>query len=236
MLFRSCILSIFVNPTQFGPNEDYRRYPRNKKHDEMLAKKEKVDIIFYPSVKEIYPSGYLTSITVERISDGLCGASRPGHFRGVATIVAKLINAVNPTTLYLGQKDAQQVAVIKKMVADLNWPVRITSVPTVREKDGLALSSRNSYLSPKERLQAQSLYRALVQAQILIKKGERRSTVILTQMKKVIKKSSLAKIDYVRCVNAKTLQPVDHLEGNILIALAVFIGKTRLIDNVLIQT
>jgi pantoate--beta-alanine ligase len=229
-----CVLSIFVNPTQFGPHEDYRRYPRDKKHDEMLAKKEKVDIIFYPSVKEMYPSGYLTTISIHEITGVLCGSSRPGHFQGVATIVAKLINAVNPTTLYLGQKDAQQIVVIKKMVADLNWPIRIKAVSTVREKGGLALSSRNSYLSLKERFQARSLYQSLKHAQMLIRKGERRSKVIIAQIKKMIKKNSLTKIDYINCVDAKTLRPMNHLKGDVLIALAVFVGKTRLIDNMLV--
>jgi pantoate--beta-alanine ligase len=231
-----CVLSIFVNPTQFGPNEDYRRYPRNKKHDEMLAKKEKVDIIFYPSVKEMYPSGYLTYVSVEKITNVLCGHSRPGHFRGVVTIVAKLMNAISPDILYLGQKDAQQVAVIKQMVSDLRWPTRVNVVPTVREKDGLALSSRNRYLSPEARRQAVSLYQSLCLAQKLIAKGERDSRAIIQQMTKMIKQNSLSKIDYISCVDAKTLLPVKRLKGDILIALAVFFGKTRLIDNILIST
>jgi pantoate--beta-alanine ligase len=241
-LLRTCkkendlsVLSIFVNPTQFGPNEDYRRYPRDKKHDEMLAKKEKIDIIFYPSEKEMYPSGYLTYVTVEKITDVLCGASRPGHFRGVTTIVAKLLNAVCPDVLYLGQKDAQQIAVLRQMVTDLGWPTRIKVMPTVREQNGLALSSRNSYLSTEERHQALSLYQSLKRAEMLIKKGERRSRVIVNEMKKMIQKNTLAKIDYIHCVDAKTLSPTKHLTGDILIALAVFIGKTRLIDNVLIH-
>jgi len=229
------VLSIFVNPTQFGPNEDYRRYPRNKKHDEMLAKKEKVDIIFYPSIKEMYPTGYLTYVLVEKITEGLCGHSRPGHFRGVATIVAKLINAINPNVLYLGQKDAQQVAVITQMVTDLNWPTRICVVPTVREKDGLALSSRNSYLSTQERRQAVSLYQALCHAKVLISAGQKDTRVIVQEISKMIRKNSLAKIDYVSCVNVKTLTPVKKIKGNVLVALAVFIGKTRLIDNILIS-
>ena len=230
-----CILSIFVNPTQFAPNEDFRRYPRNKKHDEMLAKKEKVDIIFYPSIKTMYPTGYLTYVTVKRLSDHLCGPRRPGHFEGVATIVTKLINIVQPDVLYLGQKDAQQAVLLTQMVNDLNWPLHVKIVATIREKDGLAMSSRNSFLSEKERLSAASLYKSLCLARKLICQGERQPKIILQSMRKLILKCPEARIDYVECVDAKTLTPVRQIKGFILVALAVFIGKTRLIDNILIR-
>lgn len=229
------VLSIFVNPLQFGPNEDFRRYPRDKKHDEMLAKKKNVDIIFYPSEKEMYPTGYLTKISVKKITGGLCGRSRPGHFDGVATVVAKLINAVSPDVMYLGQKDAQQVIVLQKLVKDLNWPIRISVVPTVREKDGLAMSSRNKYLSPGERIQAASLYRSLQYVKTLIQKGERSSKTIVGQMSKIVKRNTSTKIDYIACVNAQNLEPLARLQGKVLIALAVFIGRTRLIDNIVIK-
>lgn len=226
------VLSIFVNPTQFGPNEDFRRYPRDKKRDVLLAKKENVDIIFYPSVKQMYPTGYLTNIHVREISNVLCGRSRPGHFDGVATVVTKLVNAVNPDVMYLGQKDAQQVIVLKQLAKDLNWPLRISVVPTVREKDGLAMSSRNKYLSASERIQALSLYRSLQHAKRSIKKGEHNPKVIVGHMRKIIEKNPSARIDYISCVDGNSFESIKRLKGNILIALAVFIGKTRLIDNI----
>lgn len=229
------VLSIFVNPLQFGPNEDFRRYPRDKKHDELLAKKKNVDIIFYPSEKEMYPTGYLTKISVGEIGKGLCGRSRPGHFDGVATVVAKLINAVNPDVMYLGQKDAQQVVVLKQLASDLNWPLTIRVVPTVREKDGLALSSRNKYLSSGERIQAASLYRSLQYAKTFIRNGERHSKNISAEMARIIKENDSAKIDYIACVDAESLAPLIRIKGNVLIALAVFIGRTRLIDNIVIK-
>lgn len=229
------VLSIFVNPTQFGPNEDFRRYPRDKKHDVLLAKKENVDIIFYPSEKEMYPTGYLTNISVCKISNVLCGRSRPGHFDGVATVVTKLVNAVNPDVMYLGQKDAQQITVLRQLAKDLNWPLNIKVVPTVREKDGLAMSSRNKYLSTNERVQALSLYQSLQHARRLIKKGERNPKVITAYIRKIIEKNPLARIDYISCVDGNSLESVKRLKGNVLIAIAVFIGKTRLIDNICLK-
>ncbi len=229
------VLSIFVNPLQFGDNEDYEKYPRDKKRDELFAKKEKIDIIFYPSIEEMYSSDYLTFVNVDRLSQTLCGQSRPGHFRGVTTVVAKLTNSVLPDVIYLGQKDAQQSVIIQKMINDLNWPVRIKILPTVRDQDGLALSSRNRYLSKIERHQASCLYESLKKAETLIRKGEQGSGAICRFIKKNIANYHLAKIDYVACVDAKTLQPLKVLKGSVLIALGVFIGKTRLIDNMVVN-
>jgi len=229
------ILSIFVNPAQFGPKENFKKYPRDKKQDEVLAKKEKVDIIFYPSIKKMYPMGYLTYINIGKTANVLCGKSRPGHFQGVATIVAKLINGVTPNAIYLGQKDAQQAIVVKRMVEDLNWNLTVRTLPIVREKDGLAMSSRNSYLNSQERKQAACLYQSLIVAKKIIRSGERRSTKIIEKVKKVVLKNPGAKIDYVACVDAKTLKPTKMIYKKTLIALAIFIGKTRLIDNIIID-
>jgi len=229
------VLSIFVNPTQFGPHEDFKKYPRDKKQDQLLAKKEEIHIIFYPSIKEMYPTDYLTSISVGDIENVLCGKTRPGHFKGVATIVAKLINTVTPSALYLGEKDAQQVVVIKTMAKDLNWRLNIKSLPIIREKDGLAMSSRNKYLSSDERKQAVCLYQSLKNTRKLIRAGERRSTKIYKQIKKIVLKNSRARIDYIACVDTKTLKEEKMISKKILIALAIFIGKTRLIDNITID-
>ncbi len=226
------VLSIFVNPHQFGPSEDFSRYPRDFKKDEKLAKKENVDIIFYPSEKIMYPTEILTSVAVSRLSQTLCGAFRPGHFTGVATVVAKLLNIVQPDVMYLGQKDAQQVAVLKKMVLDLNFPTHISVLPTIREKDGLALSSRNSYLTLQERQLAPMIYQALKSAKALIDKGERNTQKINQFIRQTITQAFPAKFDYVECVDAQQLQPLSQLRGQILIAVALWLGKTRLIDNV----
>lgn len=230
-----CVLSIFVNPKQFGPAEDFRRYPRDKKHDEMLAKKEKVDIIFYPSIKTMYPTGYLTYVHVRTLADHLCGPRRPGHFDGVTTIVTKLLNIINPDILYLGQKDAQQTVIIAQMMDDLNWPTRVKIIATVREPSGLAMSSRNSYLSGPERYQAQALYRSLRMAKKMIQDGERRSGTIKQKINAQIKENTLARVDYIECVDAKTLAPLKTIKGHVIIALAVFLGKTRLIDNIQVR-
>lgn len=229
------VMSIFVNPLQFGPKEDFRRYPRPKKKDIFLAKKENVDIIFYPSVKEMYDERFLTGIRVNEITQTLCGASRPGHFDGVATVVGKLLNIVTPDRLYLGQKDAQQCAVIRQMVRDLNFPVEVIVVPTVREKDGLAMSSRNQYLTAQHRREAPVLYQALTAARLQIRKGERRPEKILRTIRSKILEGSSGKIDYVACVDAKTLEPLGQIKGDVLIALAVWFGKARLIDNILVR-
>ena len=230
-----CVVSIYVNPKQFGPKEDLANYPRDFKRDSSLAKKENVDIIFIPPDNVVYPSGYLTYIDVEKISGVLCGAFRPGHFKGVATIVAKLLNMVQPDTMYLGAKDAQQVAVLQNMVRDLDFPVTIKVVLTVREIDGLAMSSRNVYLSPAQRHQAAVLYQALCAAKDRVAQGERSAAKILQLVKAIITKKTPGKIQYVACVDLKTLAPLKKIEGHILIALAVFFGKTRLIDNIVIS-
>jgi pantoate--beta-alanine ligase len=229
------VMSIFVNPLQFGPTEDYQQYPRDKKSDVLLAKKENIDIIFYPSEKEMYPDENLTHINVQRLTEGLCGSSRPGHFQGVATVVAKLLNIVRPNIMYLGQKDAQQCAVIKQMVRDLNFPVKIKIIPTVREKDGLALSSRNRYLTALQRTQAPVLYQSLRLANQQILQGTRQSSAIVTMIKTMIRRQTAGEIDYIACVNAETLQPLERLEGKVLVALAVKFGHTRLIDNIIVQ-
>ncbi len=229
-----CVVSIYVNPTQFGPKEDFKKYPRDIRRDSSMLKKENIDILFVPSDNAIYPESYLTYIDVGKISSTLCGYFRPGHFRGVATVVAKLLNIVSPDVLYLGQKDAQQVVVLKAMVEDLNFPVQVKIVATMREVDGLAMSSRNKYLSDEHRQEASVIYRALVQAKQRIKAGERSSTKITAQIRAMIQKQSSGKIQYVQCVDTKSLQALKVLKGDVLIALAVFFGKTRLIDNVII--
>jgi len=229
-----CVVSLYVNPKQFAPQEDLGRYPRDIKRDALMVKKENVDILFIPSDNDLYPNRYLTYIDVEKISDTLCGQYRPGHFKGVATVVAKLLNMVRPDVMYLGQKDAQQVVVLKHMVADLNFPVDIRVVPTVREKDGLAMSSRNVHLTPQQRAQAPVLYRALKHAAANIRAGERSSLKIIAIVQRMILQNSQGKIQYVACVDADTLEPLKRLKGRVLIALALFLGRTRLIDNVII--
>ena len=229
-----CIVSIYVNPKQFGPKEDFGRYPRDIKRDTAMIEKENVDILFIPSDNVVYPNRYLTYIDVEKISNVLCGRFRPGHFKGVATAVAKLLNMVQPDVLYLGQKDAQQVVVLSKVVADLNFPVSVRVVPTAREKDGLAMSSRNVFLTPQERAQAPVLYQALKEAVILVQAGERSASKITALFKKIITQHSHGKIQYVACVDADTLEPLKILKGKVLIAVAVFFNRTRLIDNVIV--
>jgi len=232
------VLSIFVNPTQFGPHEDFRKYPREKTKDVLLAKKLNIDIIFYPSEEEIYPSGYLTYVKVERLTQNLCGRFRPGHFQGVATVVAKLMNIVSPDTMYLGQKDAQQCVIIKQMARDLNFPTAIKVVPTVREtkgdSKGLALSSRNKYLSQQERKEAAALYRALCLAKEKIRQGVRKASSIIKLIKSCISEGTSGQIQYIECVDADSLQPLKTLRGKVLIALAVWFRKARLIDNIIV--
>ena len=230
------VLSIFVNPLQFGPKEDFKKYPRDIKHDETLAGDAGVDIIFCPSTDEMYPEGYATYVNVENFTDKLCGVSRPGHFKGVATVVAKLLNIVKPDVAYFGQKDAQQMIVIRKMVKDLNMDIEIKAMPIIRETDGLAMSSRNIYLSEDERREALVLNRSLDKAQALIAAGEKDSARIVKAMKELISRNPLVKIDYVSIVDTKDLIELSDISGEALVAVAAFVGKTRLIDNIIVRT
>jgi pantoate--beta-alanine ligase len=229
------VVSVYVNPAQFGPREDFGSYPRDLNHDLELLRKEGVDIVFVPSDEEMYPPGFSTWVDVENVTERLEGASRPGHFRGVATVVAKLFNIVQPTRAYFGQKDAQQVLVIKRMVADLNVGVEIVAVPTVRESDGLAMSSRNVCLSPKERQAATVLFKALSLAVQLWQGGEKDAEKIRRQMTALIQKEPLAQIDYVSIADAQTLEELGSIDRPALASLAVRIGKTRLIDNISLE-
>ncbi len=226
------VVSIFVNPTQFGPNEDYSRYPRDLERDMKLLKPLGVDAVFHPSVEEMYPEGYRTYVEVVDITERLCGASRPGHFKGVTTVCCKLFNIVMPHRAYFGKKDFQQLVVIKNMVRDLNMDLEIVPMPIVREPDGLAMSSRNTYLNPEERKAALCLYRSLKRAVELYERGERDAKVIREEVAKVIQSEPLAKIDYVEVVDPETFRPVEKVERGTLVALAVFVGPARLIDNV----
>ncbi len=230
------VVSVFVNPIQFGPKEDYRTYPRDFKRDKLLLARLGVDGLFYPDVKEMYPEGYSTYVEVEGLSEHLCGRSRPGHFRGVTTVVAKLFNIVLPDVAVFGQKDAQQAFVIKRMVRDLNFPVDIVIVPTVREPDGLAMSSRNVYLNEEERHQAPVLYQALRRAEETIKAGKRDARQVKQAMRRFIRSAPLARIDYVEIVDTDRLQPVKTIKGEVLVAVAVYFGRARLIDNLIVRS
>ena len=225
------VLSIFVNPIQFGKNEDLGRYPRDLERDCALAEACGVDIVFIPTAAEMYPAGFQTGVTVRDISLPLCGASRPGHFDGVATVVAKLFNIVRPDTALFGCKDYQQLAVIRQMAADLNMPVEIVGMPIVREADGLAMSSRNAYLSPLERQSALCLIRAIRRARELFTTGERSIAVLLKETRAVLEQEAAAAIDYVEFRDGATLQEREEADDSTLLALAVKIGQTRLIDN-----
>ncbi len=225
------VISIYVNPTQFGPAEDLEKYPRNFDRDSQLARDVGVDVIFFPSNAEVYPEHYQTYVTVEEVTKNLCGMSRPGHFRGVATVCAKLFNMVKPHLALFGKKDFQQLATIKRMVADLNMDLEIVGLPTTREKDGLAMSSRNVYLSPEERESALCLSRSLRQAQTQYEKGERDARRILEAVQTYIESVPFTRIDYVKICDTTTLRDVDSLEKESVLALAVFVGATRLIDN-----
>ncbi|MCM8819390.1 MAG: pantoate--beta-alanine ligase [Candidatus Omnitrophica bacterium] len=228
------VVSIFVNPTQFGPKEDYKKYPRTFKKDKELLEKEKVDLVFYPTVKSMYPKSFSTYVEEVFLSKVLCGKSRPGHFRGVCTVVTKLLNIVQPDVAYFGQKDYQQAQIIKRMVADLNFQIKIKVLPIVRENDGLAASSRNVYLNDTQRKQATILFRALNLAKQLIKQGTKDPNAIIEKMRKLILSQSFAKIDYIKIVDPKTLRDVKEIKKKVVVALAVFIGKTRLIDNIIV--
>ncbi len=229
------VVSIFVNPTQFGPNEDFDRYPRDESGDSEFCRRCGVAALFMPPVREVYPDGFVTVVRVPGLSETLCGEFRPGHFDGVATVVAKLLNMVRPDAAYFGEKDAQQLAVIRRMARDLDLPAQIVGCPIVREPDGLALSSRNAYLSPAERAQATSLYAALRHAQRRIAEGETDSAKLIREARERIESAGAVRIDYVRVVSPETLQPVPRVTAPALIALAVHIGRTRLIDNVVVD-
>lgn len=225
------VISIYVNPTQFGPAEDLEKYPRNFDRDSQLAREVGVDVIFFPSNAEMYPEHYQTYVTVEEVTKNLCGMSRPGHFRGVATVCAKLFNMVKPHLAVFGKKDFQQLATIKRMVADLNMDLEIVGLPTTREKDGLAMSSRNVYLSPEQRESALCLSRSLRQAQKQYEQGERDARGILESIQTYIESVPFTRIDYVKICDTTTLRDVNSLEKESVLALAVFVGATRLIDN-----
>ena len=226
------VVSIFVNPTQFGPGGDFKSYPRDLERDMELAEAEGVDVIFAPSVEEMYPGGYSTFVEVEGyLTSTLEGESRPGHFRGVTTILAKLFNIVSPDRTYFGEKDYQQALVVRKLVRDLNLNTEIVPLPTVREQDGLALSSRNSYLTPVERKAATVLYQSLLRAKEDIARGIRDATVISSHMEDLIEGEPLARVDYVAVIDPETLRRVERVEKEVLVTVAAKIGQTRLIDN-----
>lgn len=229
------VVSLFVNPTQFGPKEDYQSYPRDLARDQSMAAEAGADLLFVPQVEEMYPKDFQSFVEVTGVSQGLCGASRPQHFRGVATVVMKLFNIVEPDRAYFGEKDAQQLRVIKRMVADLNLNLEVIGCPIVREHDGLAMSSRNVYLNPGERQAALVLYQALMKGKELIEGGERSVSKVRKELEDLIKKEQQANLDYLEIRESQNLTPVDTLSGEIIIALAVKIGKTRLIDNMVIN-
>lgn len=223
------VLSIFVNPSQFGPQEDLDSYPRDIKADTKLASANGVDAMFVPTVDELYVDPK-TSVHIQDLSATLCGVSRPIHFTGVCTVVTKLFNIINPDRAYFGEKDAQQLAIIRKLVVDLNIPVDIVGVPIVREPDGLARSSRNTYLSPDERKAATVLYKAILEGKRMVE-AQRDASVLIAAMTHIIDEEPLARIDYISIVDQYTMQPVEQVEGAVLVAMAVYIGHTRLIDN-----
>ena len=225
------VVSIFVNPIQFGPNEDLDKYPRDMAHDREVCEKAGAELIFAPEPSEMYPSENLVFVDIKELGNGLCGAKRPGHFRGVCTVVSKLFNIVLPDRAYFGEKDAQQLAIIRRMVKDLNFGTEIVSCPIVREPDGLAMSSRNLYLSPEERKAALSLSRSLSAAKELMRKGEKDSVKIREAIVAGISAEPLVKIDYAEIVDSADLSPVEKIEKPVLAAAAVYFGKTRLIDN-----
>ncbi len=229
------VVSIFVNPIQFGAGEDYEDYPRDLERDQHLASQAGCDLIFSPTVTEMYPAGYGTYVEVEQLTDTLCGSHRPGHFRGVTTVVAKLFNLVMPHRVYFGQKDAQQALVLNKMVLDLNMDLQFQIQPTVREEDGLAMSSRNKYLDPKQRREAAVLFKSLQEAEKMIQSGEIKAGSVKHAMDELIRGGSDSEIEYVEIVDIQSLRPVETIQGQCLVALAVRFGKTRLIDNIIVE-
>jgi len=228
------VASVFVNPAQFGPNEDFAKYPRNLERDRQMLESEGVSLLFAPPVEEMYPAGANTFVTVEGLSDKLCGRSRPGHFRGVTTVVSKLFHIVEPDLAFFGQKDAAQAAIIRRMVRDLKFPTEIVVCPIVREADGLAMSSRNAYLDPAQRKQALVLFRALARLQTLVDQGEADSRNLIAAAKSVLADEREVRLDYVEVVNPESLEPVADVSKGALVAVAAFVGNTRLIDNLLL--
>lgn len=229
------VVSIFVNPAQFGPAEDFRRYPRDLAKDSAMLEREGVDVLFVPAAVAVYPPGYKTYVEVHDLQDRLCGLTRPGHFRGVATIVLKLFDIVRPDVAFFGAKDAQQTVVVEKLVRDLDLDVEIAVCPIVREPDGLAMSSRNVYLSPDERAAARVLSKSLTEAERLIREGERDASRVAARVKDIIAGEPLARLDYAEVLEAGSLEPVSEVRGDTLVLLAVFIGRTRLIDNLRVR-
>lgn len=229
------VVSLFVNPTQFGPQEDFKVYPRDLDRDARLAREAGVDCLYAPEAAAMYPPGYQTFVTVETLTQGLCGASRPGHFKGVATVVLKLFNQMQPQVAVFGEKDYQQLMVVKRMVADLEVPTEVVGRPIVREPDGLAMSSRNTFLNPEERAAARCLYRALLAARELVVSGAKRRDNILEGVRQIINSTPHTRIDYAALVDPETLQEVEAIEGEARLVLAVWINKTRLIDNTLLS-
>src|SRR5215469_2569902 len=241
-------VSIFVNPTQFGPNEDFSKYPRSFERDCELLEEEGVDLLFAPSVEEMYPQGTMTCVTVEGLSDKLCGRSRPGHFRGVTTVVTKLFNIVGPDLVFFGQKDAAQLAIIRRMVSDLDFLVQMVGCPIVREPDGLALSSRNAYLDPQQRRASLALHRALLEIQQMLDRGERNLERLIEAGKRMISEEPGVRLDYLEIVDPESLEPIPQTRWGQapqlsralpsrqgLVAIAAFVGNTRLIDNVVLN-
>lgn len=228
------VVSIFVNPIQFAPNEDFASYPRDLERDAALCESVGIDLIFHPEAEEMYLDGFSTYVDMDGLTTGLCGKTRPTHFRGVCTVVNKLFNIVAPDRAYFGQKDAQQLSVIRHMVRDLSMDIEIVGCPIVREEDGLAKSSRNTYLSKEERKAALILSKTIFLGQKLVEDGERSAKVLLSKMRESLATEPLAKIDYVEAVNALTIENISELKGEVLVAMAVYIGKTRLIDNFLV--
>ena len=229
------VVSIFINPLQFGPHEDLAKYPRNFDRDRDLLEREGVEVIFAPTVEEMYPAGAITYVTVEALSDRLCGRSRPGHFRGVTTVVSKLFHIVEPDRAFFGQKDAAQSVIIRRMVRDLDIPVQVVIGPIVREPDGLAMSSRNAYLDASQRLSALVLHRSLLAVQERFDRGERKVQALIEAGKQVFSEDPSVRLDYLEIVDPETLDPVDDLSQRALVAVAAFVGKARLIDNVVLS-
>ncbi|AKJ42340.1 pantoate--beta-alanine ligase [Pragia fontium] len=229
------VVSIFVNPMQFGPNEDLASYPRDIDKDQQLCQQAGVDLIFHPDAGEIYAEDFCSFVDMTGLTEELCGRSRPAHFRGVCTVVSKLFNIVQPDKAYFGQKDAQQLAVIRRMVRDLNIDVQVIGCPIVREADGLAKSSRNSYLNAEQRQAALCLSQAIMLGQQLVQHGERNCQKITSSMQSIITQQPLARVDYITIVDAETLSPIEQIHQSILCAIAVYIGNTRLIDNFIVD-